>query len=96
MWREVNEEVRIVDYITRNYCGTIYDPSTEVGRVHLGVLQVIELLDGYIAPKDPSIVDAGLVSFDTLLSSVVDLEPWSQMVVNGLFAILNGTKAPSP
>lgn len=96
MWREVNEEVRIVDYVKTNYCGTIYDPSTEVGRVHLGVLQVIELLDGYIVSKDPSIVDAQLFTFGTLLSGVIDFEPWSQMVINGLFAILNGTKAPSP
>jgi len=82
-WREIHEEVRIADYRTTDIFATIYDPSNEVGRVHLGVLQVINLVDGFIKPKDPSIVESGLEPARKIVSEIGLYETWSQFVING-------------
>jgi len=83
MWREIREEVSIGECSEKPVFGTIYDPSNEVGRVHLGVLKLIELHSPSIKPKDPSIIDSGLELVSKIVSEIDLYETWSQMVING-------------
>jgi predicted NUDIX family phosphoesterase len=83
MRREIREEVEFDLAWNSNTIGTIYDPSNEVGRVHLGVLEVVELRTDSIRPRDPSIVDAGLQPVSKVISESHLYETWSQMVIEG-------------
>jgi predicted NUDIX family phosphoesterase len=85
MQREIHEEVSVGEYNGKSVFGTIYDPSNEVGRVHLGVLGLMELHRPSIEPKDPSIVDSRLEPISKIVSEIDLYETWSQMVIEGLF-----------
>ena len=83
MLREIREEVEFDLAWNHTGVGTIYDPSSEVGRVHLGVLAVVELRTDFIKPRDTSIVDAGLQPVSKVISESHLYETWSQMVIEG-------------
>ncbi len=83
MLREIREEVEFDLAWNHTGVGTIYDPSSEVGRVHLGVLAVVELRTDFIKPRDTSIVDAGLQPVSKVVSEIDLYETWSQMVIEG-------------
>jgi predicted NUDIX family phosphoesterase len=76
--------------ITRTL-GLIYDDSNEVGRVHLGVLQVANIYPEYenvkhkITTEDEGIHILGFLSKEYLLTSdEIELETWSRIALEAL------------
>jgi predicted NUDIX family phosphoesterase len=89
MWRELNEEVGLQrSNIGAPIVGIIYDPSNEVGKVHLGIVHFIQL--GMNSPpmkyNDPAL-SSGEFHHVVELSqnSAKDVyENWSKIIIENL------------
>lgn len=100
MQRELEEEVefKIADYqrtIGQSMIGLINDDSNEVGRVHLGVVHVLDVIEPKIIPREKDLVDAGFWSLPELMESIDRFESWSQFVIRRLHGQL-ATRAEMP
>jgi len=85
MRRELAEEV-IIDTRYREQCvGLINDDQTEVGKVHLGVVHLLDVEEPSVRPREDEIVAAGFSPPEELLDAVEAFESWSQFCLNALF-----------
>jgi predicted NUDIX family phosphoesterase len=65
--------------------GMVNDDESEVGKVHLGVVQIYDLYSTDIEPKEAALAD-GLWVTPAELWITPNLERWSQIVAQNLFA----------
>jgi predicted NUDIX family phosphoesterase len=86
MRRELEEEVAIDCPYTQRCVGLINDDETPVGRVHLGVVHLVELERPAIEPREADLVDCGFSPVENLLSDLSRFETWSQYCLKALFA----------
>ena len=86
MERELREEVQIGSGYTESTEGLIYDPSNDVGRVHLGVLHRFVLETPDVNSNEADLAEGEFVSVDQLLEERERLETWSQIALDALFA----------
>ena len=84
MLRELTEEVLIDCPYAEVHFGFIYDPSTPVGTVHLGVVHLFELASTAVAPREEALADAGFAPLAQLVSERSQFETWSQLVLDEL------------
>jgi len=82
--REVNEEIRIETTFDDRIVALLNDDSTEVGRVHLGVVHVFNLDEPKVEKREAMITNLEFLSRDALLKSRDTLETWSQLCVDQL------------
>lgn len=82
--RELAEEVYIGTAYTQRCVGLINDDSTEVGRVHLGVVHLFELEQPVVEPREPDLLDATFASLAELAAERAQLESWSQICLDRL------------
>ena len=66
----------------------INDDSTEVGRVHLGVVHVFQLDSDAARKREAQITEAGFLSPEALRARREALETWSQFCLDGLDRLL--------
>jgi predicted NUDIX family phosphoesterase len=86
MRRELDEEV-VIDSPYREQCvGLINDDQTEVGKVHLGVVHLLDLERPHVRPRETEIVAAGFAPPPELLAEMAAFESWSQICLKALFA----------
>jgi predicted NUDIX family phosphoesterase len=85
MRRELAEEVVIDTGYVERRVGLIYDPSTDVGRVHLGVVHVFDLEQPLVKPNEDDISETGFVPIDELKLQRESLEVWSRLCLDSLF-----------
>ena len=86
MRRELDEEVAIDCPYTERCVGLINDDETPVGRVHLGVVHIVELVRPAIEPREAELLDCGFSPVEDLLSDLSRFETWSQYCLEALFA----------
>jgi predicted NUDIX family phosphoesterase len=84
MLRELAEEVTISCLYAERGFGFIYDDSTPVGSVHLGVVHLFELVRPMVAPRDAALVEAGFSPLAELVTDAGQFETWSQFVLTAL------------
>ncbi len=84
MMRELAEEVQIGSPYTESREGLIYDPSNEVGRVHVGVVHRFILERPEVRSNEADLADGGFVSVAELRRDLDRLESWSQLVLRAL------------
>jgi predicted NUDIX family phosphoesterase len=86
--RELEEELMIEASSQEiNFIGLINDDANEVGRVHIGLLVIIELpTDAVVEVREKDQLEGKWVSVDELLATDVyeKLESWSQIATNSL------------
>ena len=87
--REVSEEVRIGSAFEDKIVALLNDDSTEVGRVHLGVVHVFKLADPNAEKREAVITNLSFLSKDELVSRRDNLETWSQLCVDSLDRLLS-------
>lgn len=94
MRRELEEEVDIKTSYTDQVAGILNDDETEVGKVHLGVVHIADVLAPEVFPKEDEICEAGFWPIEKLLEldrqSTADgnpaFESWSSISLQALFA----------
>ncbi len=80
--REVEEEVTVKSSYRERVKGFINDDSNAVGRVHLGVLIIRELVSQDVSKRERSITSLEFLGIDELRARRGRLETWSQIVVD--------------
>jgi len=84
MWRELAEEVQLESAYTEFREGLIYDPSNEVGRVHVGVVHRLVLEGPSVRSNEDDLVEAGFLSVRALRRDIEALETWSQLALEAI------------
>lgn len=85
MHRELEEEVQLNSPYDEFRDGLIYDPSNEVGQVHLGVVHRFVLQRPAVHSNEPELAEGGFISVDQLHDEMDRLETWSQLAIQALY-----------
>jgi len=77
--REVREEVVLGEVVSRRTVGLINDDSSEVGKVHLGIVHLWELRDGKAEKGEKAITRLEFLEPGEILAQKeAELESWSR------------------
>jgi predicted NUDIX family phosphoesterase len=82
--RELAEEVVLESPFRESVLGLVYDPSTPVGQVHLGVVHVLDLDRPAVRPRETALAEAGFASVHDLSIQREAFESWSRFVLEAL------------
>lgn len=85
MERELAEEVQLGSSYQDARVGLIYDPSNEVGQVHLGVVHRFILDQPQVTSNEADLAEGGFVSVKQLREERDRLETWSQLAIDALY-----------
>ncbi len=85
MQRELAEEVQLESEYSESRVGLIYDPSNEVGQVHLGVVHRFVLNKPLVKSNETDLAEGGFVSVSQLRDEIDRLETWSQLAIEALY-----------
>jgi predicted NUDIX family phosphoesterase len=85
MRRELEEEVAIDTPYTSQLAGLINDDESEVGRVHLGVVHLLDVERPAVQPRESEIIEAGFRPVSALRADLEKFETWSQICLRALF-----------
>jgi predicted NUDIX family phosphoesterase len=83
MMRELAEEVEITGDFEERCVGLINDDRTPVGRVHLGVVHVLELRSPLVRSREEALIAGGFASVAELRGQREAFETWSQLLLDG-------------
>ena len=86
--REVNEEIAIESPFQDRIVALLNDDTTEVGRVHLGVVHVFRLAEPKVQKREAMITNLSFLTRDELVARRDNLETWSQLCVDSLDRLL--------
>lgn len=84
MERELSEEMNIPGPYTEQLLGFIYDDTTPVGRVHLGVVHLLTLSNDGARAREIEMIESGFCPFAELASQREHFETWSQLCIDQL------------
>lgn len=85
MERELNEEMHIETRYEEDLVGFIYDDTSPVGRVHLGVVHRLRLAEPNARNREQDLVESGFASVESLKQRLDEFETWSQLCLTNLF-----------
>ena len=85
MQRELDEEVIIESPYQESLVGMIFDDTTEVGRVHLGLVHLLNLQTPSARGREADLLESGFVPLSYLKENFARLETWSQLCIEHLF-----------
>jgi predicted NUDIX family phosphoesterase len=86
--REVNEEITIESPFEDRIVALLNDDTTEVGRVHLGIVHVLRLAEAKVQKREAMITNLAFLQKDALVALRDNLETWSQLCVDSLDRLL--------
>ena len=86
--REVNEEVKIDTVFEDRTVALLNDDSTEVGKVHLGIVHVFKLAEPTVEKREAMITGLTFLPKEELLTRRESLETWSQICLDSLDRLL--------
>ncbi len=86
--REVNEEVAIETTFEDRIVALLNDDTSEVGRVHLGVVHVFRLAEPKVQKREAMITNLGFLTKAELIAKRDNLENWSKICVDHLDELL--------
>ncbi len=82
--REVGEEIAINTKFEDRIVALLNDDSTEVGRVHLGVVHVFKLAEPNVEKREAMITNVAFLNQNELMTRRDSLETWSQICLDSL------------
>jgi predicted NUDIX family phosphoesterase len=85
MRREMDEEVAIDTPYTARCVGMINDDETDVGRVHLGVVHLVDVEQPAVRPRETEIIECGFRPVEEILADMTGFETWSEICMRALF-----------
>ncbi len=86
--REISEELKIDTHYQERAVALLNDDSTEVGRVHLGVVHIFDCETDRIECGEAVITDLQFLTKEELLAARDSMETWSQICVDHLDTLL--------
>jgi len=86
--REVNEEIKIDTPFEDQVVALLNDDSTEVGRVHLGIVHIFKLKEPKVQKREAMITGLTFLTKEELLARRETMETWSQICVDSLDRLL--------
>jgi predicted NUDIX family phosphoesterase len=86
--REVNEEIKIDTPFEDQIVALLNDDSTEVGRVHLGIVHIFKLKEPKVQKREAMITGLIFLTKEELLARRETMETWSQICVDSLDRLL--------
>jgi predicted NUDIX family phosphoesterase len=86
--REVNEEIKIDTPFEDRIVALLNDDSTEVGRVHLGIVHIFKLKEPKVQKREAMITGLTFRAKEELLARRETMETWSQICVDSLDRLL--------
>jgi len=86
--REINEELRLQTRYSHRAVALLNDDSSDVGRVHLGVVHVFECETDAVECGEAVIADLEFVTQARLLELRDEMETWSQICLDSLPQLL--------
>src|SRR5205085_334403 len=87
--REVNEEVKIDTPFEDRIVALLNDDSTEVGRVHLGIVHIFKLKEPNVQKREAMIRGLTFLTKEELMARRESLESWSQICLDSLERLLS-------
>lgn len=91
MRRELDEEVTIGGAYTEHREGLLYDPSNDVGRVHLGVVHRFELSQPDVESNEVDLAEGEFLTVEQLRVQFDRLETWSQLCLDAVYSSVSST-----
>jgi predicted NUDIX family phosphoesterase len=86
--REVREELSIQGAFDAKPVGLINDDSTEVGRVHFGVVHVLFCTPDKVKKNEQVITQVEFIPIEELKAKRDQMETWSQLCLDNIEALL--------
>jgi predicted NUDIX family phosphoesterase len=86
--REVNEEIQIESPFEDRIIALLNDDTTEVGRVHLGIVHVFQLAEPKVKKREAMITNLSFLDREQLVALRENLETWSQLCLDSLDQLL--------
>ena len=86
--REVNEEIKIDSPFEDRIVALLNDDTTEVGRVHLGIVHIFKLAEPKIEKREAMITGLMFLRKEELLARRDTMESWSQICLDSLERLL--------
>jgi predicted NUDIX family phosphoesterase len=83
MLRELEEEVVLDTAYTERTLGLINDDRTPVGRVHLGVVHLLDLREPRVRRREEALAECGFAPLAELRRERPAFETWSQFLLEG-------------
>jgi predicted NUDIX family phosphoesterase len=87
--REVNEEIKIGTQFEDRIVALLNDDTTEVGRVHLGIVHVFKLAEPKVGKREAMITGLTFRTKEELMARRESLESWSQICLDSLDRLLS-------
>jgi predicted NUDIX family phosphoesterase len=87
--REVNEEIKIDTPFQDRVVALLNDDTTEVGRVHLGIVHIFHLAEQKVEKREAMITNLAFLTRAELMARRESLETWSQICLDSLDRLLN-------
>jgi predicted NUDIX family phosphoesterase len=84
--KELEEEVGVEGDYEIRFKGILNDDTTDVGRVHLGVVFALESATGEVSVRETDKMTGSWVARDRLGAMRERMETWSQIVLDGWIA----------
>ena len=91
--RELHEELEIRGPYRQHIAALLNDDSNDVGRVHLGVVHLVEVDSTDIHPREDAICDLQFLTAQELAPLSDRLESWSRICLGGLDRLLGTPRA---
>ena len=86
--REVNEEIKIDSPFEDRVVALLNDDTTEVGRVHLGIVHIFKLVEPTIEKREAMITGLTFLRKEELFARHETMESWSQICLDSLERLL--------
>ena len=87
--REVHEEIHLLSKFRNQIVALLNDDSTEVGRVHLGIVHIFKLKEPRVQKREAMITGLAFLTKEELMARRESLETWSQICLNSLERLLS-------
>src|SRR4029077_19780451 len=86
--REVHEEIHLLAKFQNRIGALLNDDTTEVGRVHLGIVHVFKLAEPKVAKRERMITKLAFLGKADLAARRETMETWSQICLDSLDRLL--------
>jgi predicted NUDIX family phosphoesterase len=86
--REVHEEIHLLTKFQNRIVALLNDDTTEVGRVHLGIVHVFHLTEPEVQKRERMITKLSFLDTAELMNLRETMESWSQICLDSLERLL--------